>query len=365
MTNLQVLAAQSGRANTSVAQLELFRQHPDFAGWTAAVEQMMRTDHDTYQLVRTLPEAKLYAITAMAGTAQPALVVVAYAVSGGVPFTLALTASGTYGELGTLERDGILDDFAPMAGSIAPVPVDASHVSPPLPTPPAGVAGSPTTEPSTAPMAAGSGASATSEYVVRPATSTAPSKAVTDQAMAVLSARLHALGIGNFTVAAGDVVTVTVPASADQAAIRAVLTTTGQVSFVPLPPATYGSVNGSGTQPIPNPGDALDPALTPVLGSSQIAGAQATTDASGNPGVEFRLTPAGTSAFAAWTSSHAGEFFAVVLDGRVLAAPYVKTPITDGQGTLILSQDGLSIRVPAVVAILSSGPLPDAWRQGQ
>ena len=361
VTNLKVLGTSMG-PNTNVAQWSLFQQHPDLAGWTAALEHMMDADF-TYHLVRTLPDAKLYAITAMSGMEQPTLLVVAYAIAGGQPFSLMLEAAGTYRDLATLERDGVLDDFATMVGSIAPVPADPANVVPAMPTPP-GVAVGPASGPPSPPPAATPVASGMTEFVVRPAVST-PAKSVTDQAVGVLSTRLRALGVANFTITAGDTITVSVPASADQGAVRAVLTTTGEVSFVPLPAATYGSsTGGRGTQPLPNPGDTLDPTLAPLLGSIDIASAHATTDTSGSPAIDLRFTPQGTRLFADWSTTHVGQYFAVVLDGTVLMAPYVKSPITDGTGMIALGQGGLPAPVSAIVAILESGPLPAAWRQG-
>jgi hypothetical protein len=43
---------------------------------------------------------------------------------------------------------------------------------------------------------------------------------------------------GTFSAAAGDAITFTIPASASAAAVKAVLSTTGQVAFVPLPPTS-------------------------------------------------------------------------------------------------------------------------------
>lgn len=364
VTNYEALGTSAG-ANTIVAQWGLFQQHPEIADWTAALERMMQQDAWTYRLVRTLPNARIYAIPAMPGQQQPTIVVFAYVIAGGQPFGLELQGFGTYHDLATLEQDGVLDDFATMVGSIAPVPADPANVVPPMPTPPAGLAGGPTASPTEALPAATPAPSSMADYVVRPAVST-PAKSVTDQAVGVLSARLRALGVGNFTIAAGDTITVRVPASADQGAVRAALTTTGEVSFVPLPAATYGtSTGGRRTRPVPNPGETLDPTLAPLLGSAEIASAHATTDASGSPAVDLRFTPQGTRLFADWSTAHVGEFFAVVLDGRVLMAPYVESPITDGTGMIALGQGGLPAPVSAIVAILESGPLPAAWRQGR
>ena len=85
------------------------------------------------------------------------------------------------------------------------------------------------------------------DYTVRSPGSTPPPKAETLRAIDVLSARLRTLKVGMFSAAAGDAITFTIPPSANPAAVRAVLSATGQVAFVPLPPAEYGTGNRQGT----------------------------------------------------------------------------------------------------------------------
>src|SRR5215210_721578 len=49
----------------------------------------------------------------------------------------------------------------------------------------------------------------------------------------------------------------------------------------------------------------------------------------GNPIVEFTLTPSGSEAFGELTGQNVGSGLAIVLDGRVMTAPVVKSRITD------------------------------------
>jgi len=48
--------------------------------------------------------------------------------------------------------------------------------------------------------------------------------------------------------------------------------------------------------------------------------------------VSFELTPEGTVIFAEYTTAHIGERLGIVLDKRILAAPAISTPITEGRG---------------------------------
>ncbi len=200
-------------------------------------------------------------------------------------------------------------------------------------------------------------------YTVRSAGSTPPPKAETLRAIDVLSARLRTLNVGMFSAAAGDAITFTIPASADPAAVRAVLSATGQVAFVPLPPAEYGTGNRQGPleavvgKPLPS----LEAAL---FGGDQIADVRATADATGGPMLSIQLASDGARLFAAYSSAHVGEFFALLLDGRVITAPLVQAAIPDGAFNVTLLADSLPMPVDALAAILASGPLPDSWKQG-
>lgn len=200
------------------------------------------------------------------------------------------------------------------------------------------------------------------DYTVRPAGQTPPPKTDTDRAIDVLSARLGTLKVGTFSAAAGDAITFTIPAGANQAAVSAVLSTTGQVAFVPLPAADYGTGNRQGPleaiagQPLPSQ-------VAPLFGGDQIAGARATADASGGPMLSIQLASEGARLFAAYASAHVDEFFAVLLDGRVVAAPLIQAAITNGAFNVTLPAGTLPMPLDALVAILGSGPLPDSWRQ--
>ena len=201
------------------------------------------------------------------------------------------------------------------------------------------------------------------DYTVRSPGSTLPPKTDTLRAIDILSARLRTLKVGMFTAAAGDAITFTIPATANPAAVRAVLSATGQVAFVPLPPAEYGT--GSGQGPLEAvAGKALPAQEAPLFGGDQIADARVTSDATGGPMLSIQLASEGSRLFAAYSSAHVGEFFALLLDGRVITSPLIQAAITDGAFNVTLPADSLPMPVDALAAILASGPLPDSWKQG-
>ena len=131
--NLRVAGEATG-PHGMVAQWLLFQRHPALDGWTAAIEQLWRGDGYAFTLLRVLPTARVYALTALGGTPLPAVDLVAYAVDEGQPLGLMLEGSGTYASLATLEQTGIVDDLATMAGSLRAIPPDPQDVHPALPT---------------------------------------------------------------------------------------------------------------------------------------------------------------------------------------------------------------------------------------
>jgi hypothetical protein len=132
VVNLQLAAASLG-PNEENAEWLLFQQDPSLAGWTAGIEAMWTRDGSSFTLLRTLPHARIYSLSLAAGS--PIVVLVAYAIDQGQPLILGLQASGTEADLGRLGAEGIVDDFAAMAGSITAIPENGHNVVPALPTP--------------------------------------------------------------------------------------------------------------------------------------------------------------------------------------------------------------------------------------
>ena len=67
---------------------------------------------------------------------------------------------------------------------------------------------------------------------------------------------------------------------------------------------------------------------------------------------------------ATYTTEHPGGYLPLVLDGIVLTAPIIQSPITDGVIRLTGPFPGVdpeSIPIAALAAIITSGPLPAGW----
>lgn len=75
----------------------------------------------------------------------------------------------------------------------------------------------------------------------------------------------------------------------------------------------------------------------------------------GQPNVEFTLTPSGAQAFGDLTGQNVGNGLAIVLDGRVVSAPVIKSKISDrGQ----IEGNFTAQEVQDLVLVLKSGALP-------
>jgi|GEM_PF-6517153 len=174
----------------------------------------------------------------------------------------------------------------------------------------------------------------------------------TDATVAVIERRLKDLGIGNFSIAAGDIITIDLAGLADLAPARLAAQRSGVVAFVPLDP------NAS----LPPIGSFPTVKMAALLAGNEIASAAVGKDQSGNQTLEIILTPKGTEILGAWTPAHLAAPLLLLVDGQVVAAPTIVGPITAGRLTIGIPA-GFPLPIAVVAAILDSGPLTAGWRQ--
>ena len=158
----------------------------------------------------------------------------------------------------------------------------------------------------------------------------------------IIENRVNSTGVSEplVQILGADKVIVEVPGAADPDEIRKLVGTTGRLDFVDLPAATYGTGGATpttGTKPVPQQGETIDPTLPVLFSGDQI-------DPSGvAPGidptttqrvVQFKLKSDAASKFATYTANNVGHFFAIVLDGTVVSAPVIQSPIPNGSGQI-------------------------------
>ena len=173
------------------------------------------------------------------------------------------------------------------------------------------------------------------EYRVDPAGGKTPTLADVEIVKQIIERRVNATGVSEPVVVTSgtDRIVVEVPGISDTAAIRKLVGQTGRLDFVPLPRTEYGTASSPGPrqategQPLPTPETAL-------FSGDQIRSANVSTDQQGKRVVAFSLNSQGAQLFADYTTQHVGEFFAIVLDGAVISAPQIESPITGGSGQI-------------------------------
>jgi preprotein translocase subunit SecD len=155
-----------------------------------------------------------------------------------------------------------------------------------------------------------------------------------------------------------DQILVEVPGVKNPDQIRALVGSTGTLNFVLLPEATYGKNGTAGTKALPADGTAIDPTLPVQFTGKDLDGSKvrARYDTTDGWVVDFGFKePAGTN-FGTWSGQHVNDFFAIVLDGKVQSAPYIKGAITGGTGTI--SGTFTSATAHDLATILQYGALP-------
>jgi hypothetical protein len=182
-----------------------------------------------------------------------------------------------------------------------------------------------------------------------------------DATKAVLIKRAESLGATSYSVneAPPDGITVWLEGVPDTAEVRTLIGQTGHLSFVPLPPETYGTSIAQGLKQVPTTGETIDPSLP-----AQFTGADLDPSlvylrddsVTGGWLVDFGFKEPAASAFETWSGQHVNDFFAIVLDREVLSVPYVKSTIVGGRGEIGGAFTAQSAQELATV--LQSGWLP-------
>ena len=81
-----------------------------------------------------------------------------------------------------------------------------------------------------------------------------------------------------------------------------------------------------------------------------------TTNPSEGPAVSFRFDTSGAQKFAKITSENIGNRFAIILDGKVITAPYIRTAIPGGTG--VISGNFTIQEATDLAVLLRAGALP-------
>lgn len=198
-------------------------------------------------------------------------------------------------------------------------------------------------------------------YELQPVDGAQPSAADLAATVSILENRVASTGVAapEVTAQPPNRVTVRVPGMVDLDTLRNLLGSTGKLEFVLLPPETYGTPETAGPKPVPGVGESIDPSLPAQFNGGQLDGSKVAARLdTGNGGwdVEFSFKGAASSEFETWSAAHINDYFAVVLDGKIVTAPYIKAPVSAGSGVILGGFTAAGAR--QLATILQYGQLP-------
>jgi preprotein translocase subunit SecD len=178
--------------------------------------------------------------------------------------------------------------------------------------------------------------------------------AILEDAQQILENRTNALGVSEnvFQVAGDRRIVAEFPGLTDPEGVLAVIKETGQLEFVDLG-STYMEpgtpiqtdldvAQAAAPTPTPAEGETTDLGTgTPeqqvwhtVMTGDQLSNVGVTTDQLGQPIISFQLKSEGQKIFGDFTTANVGNYLAIVLDKRVISAPTINSPITEGEGII-------------------------------
>ncbi len=178
------------------------------------------------------------------------------------------------------------------------------------------------------------------------------------QSIEVLSRRINAMGTKETIVErqGADRVLIEVPGLQDTTKLKEIIGKTAKLDFQLVadpgdPPSeveTLPMEKGAGTITVQK--------RVMVDGADLVDAQQSFDQQTGEPDVTFRFNLIGAQEFGRVTSANVGRPFAIVLDGKVISAPVIRSPITGGTGQITgnFTMDEAS----NLAILLRSGALP-------
>ncbi|MGB7269898.1 MAG: protein translocase subunit SecD [Albidovulum sp.] len=184
-----------------------------------------------------------------------------------------------------------------------------------------------------------------------------------EQSLEIVRRRVDGAGTREPTIQrqGADRILIQVPGIGSAAELKALIGTTAKLTFNPVVRRTTneGELAGVGNVTYPaadEPGVFYVLEDTPVVGGEDLVDARPDFDQDGQPAVAFRFDAAGGRAFGNYTAENIGQLFAIVLDGKVISAPVIRSHISGGSGIITGNFDVQGSTDLAV--LLRAGALP-------
>jgi preprotein translocase subunit SecD len=195
-----------------------------------------------------------------------------------------------------------------------------------------------------------------------------------ETARTIVENRTNALGVSeNVIQLAGDRRIVgEFPGAEDADAILDIIQQTGLMEFVDtgdfrpeegtILETDFAGGTGTESTPTPSPTDENgtnpQPVYHTIMTGKELTSVNVGVDASGQPAVDFVLSPEGTAIFAQHTAANVGKILTITLDKRVVSAPGIEGAIPDGQGQISGAFTAESANALAVQLRYGSLPVP-------
>jgi preprotein translocase subunit SecD len=178
------------------------------------------------------------------------------------------------------------------------------------------------------------------------------------QSIEVLNRRVNAMGTKETVIAQQGVnrVLIEVPGLQDTTKLKEIIGQTAKLDFQ-LVADPGDPANETETLPMQKGGATITVQRRVMVDGGDLVDAQQSFDQqTGEPDVTFRFNLRGGQKFGQVTSENVGRPFAIVLDGKVISAPVIRSPITGGTGQITgnFSLDEAS----SLAILLRAGALP-------
>jgi SecD/SecF fusion protein len=178
------------------------------------------------------------------------------------------------------------------------------------------------------------------------------------QSIEVLNRRINAMGTKETLVErqGSNRVLIEVPGLQDTTKLKQIIGQTAKLDFQ-LVADPGDPPNEVETLPMEKGGGTLQVQKRIMVDGADLTDAQQSFDQqTGEPDVTFRFNLRGAQRFGQVTSENVGRPFAIVLDGKVISAPVIRSPITGGTGQIT---GNFTLEEASSLAILlRSGALP-------
>lgn len=185
-----------------------------------------------------------------------------------------------------------------------------------------------------------------------------------EQSLEIVRKRIDELGTKEPQIQqqGADRIVIQLPGVQDPSEIKALMGKTAKLSFHLVDESTNAMMAAAGRispDSMVMKGDETGPIVLKravVVGGGSLEDSRGTYDEHGNPAVSFSFKSTGAKKFANATRENVGGRLAIVLDGKVISAPTINTPITGGKG--IITGNFSVASANDLALLLRSGALP-------